>query len=165
MAEYVTGAFGGVGGWWSARKAEQEREVAEAAEGACTATEASVATRQQLVLASSQQSAQPNRNETLSGVVCKQLRQASVHHRKAVGDQSMAFAAAEKRRREQSFGEEGLEDFRVPADLPIEAIAREVQESWQLKVRRHATRDPGWVLPYAAFRCTVHLPTNHRTYY
>jgi hypothetical protein len=45
------------------------------------------------------------------------------------------LTSADKRRREQSFGEEGLEDFRVPPDLPIEAIAREVQESWQLKAR------------------------------
>ena len=34
MADFVSGTVGGVSGWWSARNAEQEREAAEAAEGA-----------------------------------------------------------------------------------------------------------------------------------
>ena len=59
---------------------------------------------------------------------------------------SCGIVFAEKRRREQSFGEEGLEDFRVPPDLPIEAIAREVQESWQLKARPIRLHKPCHVL-------------------
>ncbi len=34
VADFVSGTVGGVSGWWSARKREQEREAAEAAEGA-----------------------------------------------------------------------------------------------------------------------------------
>jgi len=44
-----------------------------------------------------------------------------------------------KKRVEAAFREEGLENYQVPADLPIEAIAREVreaQESLLLKVRK-----------------------------
>ena len=44
------------------------------------------------------------------------------------------FADAGKRP-EVAFREEGLEEWQVPRDLPIEAIAREVQESWQQKAR------------------------------
>lgn len=47
---------------------------------------------------------------------------------------------AEKRVK-AAFREEGLEDYQVPKDLPIEAIAREVQQSWQLKVCSEPDRD------------------------
>jgi len=33
VADYATGAVGGMSGWWASRQAEQEREVAEAAQG------------------------------------------------------------------------------------------------------------------------------------
>jgi len=74
-------------------------------------------------------------------------------------DPALSREHTEKRRREQSFGEEGLEDFSVPPDLPIEAIAREVQESWQLKVLscfKHACNRPAW--PAKDRELTAHRP-------
>lgn len=52
-------------------------------------------------------------------------------------DVIVVFCTGMKKRVKAAFREEGLENYQVPADLPIEAIAREVreaQESLQLKV-------------------------------
>lgn len=65
----------------------------------------------------------------------------------------LCCAVAEKRVK-AAFREEGLEDYQVPKDLPIEAIAREVQQSWQLKVRAEPCRAFGFrAVAYRAGHC------------